>query len=219
MNSFAVSAASQVTCLHFHTSPTRRIYFLLLYCWEKWTRACWWPHRIVHCGSCSVKCTGALLAKDSSPSDHICCMEAHPSAFVRRIPTATGHKFLSFTSKWTLYCWVRWPTSLPCWGHGCAGQEALKKPVELSCAGATHEQWCCSGWSSCPVFDISWASRASLHGWGADQVCALLSWATAPGAHEEMMFWRPERSSQCWMLFWSSFKFMGDFFTLYPQKS
>lgn len=63
MNSSAVSAASQVTCLHFHTSPTRRICCLLLYCWEKWTRACWWPHRIVHCGSCSVKCTGRSVSK------------------------------------------------------------------------------------------------------------------------------------------------------------
>lgn len=97
-------------CLHFHnTSPTRGICCLLLYCWEKWTRACWWPHRIVHCGRCSIKYTG-LLAKDNSPGDHICCMFGASI----HLPLWEGSPLplaLNFLAS-PLYCWVRSPTSL-----------------------------------------------------------------------------------------------------------
>lgn len=106
-------------CLPFHdTSPTRGIGCLLLYCWERWTRACRRPHRIVHCVGCSVKYTGGSVSQGQSWWPYLLYVwSQNPSAFVRKIPTATGFKLLHFTPKLTLYCWVRWPTSL----HSAAG--------------------------------------------------------------------------------------------------
>lgn len=65
---------------------------------------------------------------------------------------------------------------------------ALQKPVELSCAGATHEQWSCSGWNSCLVFDISWSSWTSLRGWSADHLCCSL--CSAILSHSSRHTWR-----------------------------
>lgn len=109
-----------------------------------------------------------------------------------------------------------------CWGHGCPGQVALQKPVELSllCRGhswAVKLQWLeflPSVWHLLSQPGIPpWLKR-----WSGLLHLVLCYPEPQPQAHKRM-FPRPERSSQCWMLFWPSFKFMGDFFAIYPQKS
>lgn len=171
-NSFTLSAASQVTCACISTTLLQPEEFVVCCCTAGKNKP--GPPRIVHCGSCSVKYTGRSFSKGQFSwwLYLLYVWSQHPSAFVRRIPTATGLKFLSFTSKWTLYCWVRWPTSLP----GAEGDKDVlaKQPCGALLCRGTQEQWSCSGWSSCPEFDISRASQASLPAWSADQVCCSL---------------------------------------------
>lgn len=70
-------------CLHFHISPTRGICWLLLYCWEKWTRVCGallyrGTHGQWHCtgwGSCLVFdiSWGSQASLPAWSADHVCC--------------------------------------------------------------------------------------------------------------------------------------------------
>lgn len=59
-----------------------------------------------HKGLCSIKYTGRSVSQGQFWWPYLLYVwSQHPSALVRRIPTATGLRFLSFTSTWTLYCW------------------------------------------------------------------------------------------------------------------
>lgn len=152
-------------------------------------------HRIVHCGSCSVKYRGRSVSQGQfwwpyllfGASIHLLLWEGSP------LPLALN----CFASPLNELCIAGWDGPRPSTvllGTWMPCRSLWSSPVQ-----ATPEQWSCSGWSSCPVFDISWASQASLPGWSADQVCctlcsAILSYSPRHTRKEDVFKTREELS-------------------------
>lgn len=168
---------------------------------------------------------GGLLAKDSS-GDHICSMfgaSIHLLLWERSpLPLALN----CFASPLNELCiagwdgprpstvllgtWMSWPSSP---AEACGALSPVQGPLLSSEAAVVGVLAQCLT-SPEPARHPSLAEALIR----SAAPCALLPWATVPGTQEKRMFSRPERSSQCWMLFWPSFKFMGDFFTIYPPQ-